>query len=456
MLNEGYEKNGLVLALGGGLDAMKRPASGATPYLALDTAGGNHGAVTGATLTENDTALLIDAANEGVNCGNLNIASMYGESGKATFNFAFKYVSEARERNPLSKYGSNGFIVSFGTTGMSITFVTSSGNSLQSNLVTYSSAGITENGVYYISLVYDNTLATANRIKIYVNGVLRSGDATMTGTYTGMPVNNANFWIGNLSIALTTRYYNSSIKQVSIYQDALSAANVVTLYVDYLAGNSPSITTNLLAYYPLNQANCRSSYILDTAGNAAVASTNVGITTDHNGRAGRGFDFIAASSSKIVMPNTVLRNRQKFTIMAGFYYTGSDNTGIVNMHSSSDLGFIFTYIPTRLALYLRTSGNVSVLSGSWSGSAGWKFICATFDGTKANDSDKVKLYGDAVLLPQSVSGTLPSTTVNADIELSTGVFQTANQTQKEDLLLIYNDVKPLTIIQKNYNYWRSH
>ena len=70
--------------------------------------------------------------------------------------------------------------------------------------------------------------ATAANVKIYINGAETSYQTTTNGVTTKNSDASADFIIGNNS--LTTQTFNGLIDEVRVYNRALSAAEVMSLY----------------------------------------------------------------------------------------------------------------------------------------------------------------------------------------------------------------------------------
>jgi hypothetical protein len=81
---------------------------------------------------------------------------------------------------------------------------------------------------YHTVVVYDGSLAAANRLKIYLNAASKS--LTLAGTIpTTIPDNTADFKIGKFGGTLT-RYFDGLIDEVGYWNRALSSAEITQLY----------------------------------------------------------------------------------------------------------------------------------------------------------------------------------------------------------------------------------
>ncbi|MEM2916444.1 MAG: LamG-like jellyroll fold domain-containing protein, partial [Candidatus Woesearchaeota archaeon] len=85
---------------------------------------------------------------------------------------------------------------------------------------------------YHIVLVYDGTLPTAQRAKVYINGTL---DTVASETSTSIPDYISDITIGALNAGYGT-YYNGTIDEVLILNRSLSAEQVSQLYAETNSG----------------------------------------------------------------------------------------------------------------------------------------------------------------------------------------------------------------------------
>jgi chitodextrinase len=121
--------------------------------------------------------------------------------------------------------------------------------------------------------------------KIYVNGVLKNSKAA-TGD---MKSTTKPFGIGYDPID-TTNYFNGALDDVSIYNTALTAAEITALYT--AQSTAPAVTNERVASYSFNGSGLDSS----AYGNHGVL-TNVSATTDRFGFGSKAYSFNGASSA---------------------------------------------------------------------------------------------------------------------------------------------------------------
>jgi len=80
---------------------------------------------------------------------------------------------------------------------------------------------------YHVAIVYDGTLPTAQRVSLYVNGVL---DGVFPESSSSIPDTESNFYIGNLYTGLDElKVFDGAIDEVNVIPRALSATDVVKL-----------------------------------------------------------------------------------------------------------------------------------------------------------------------------------------------------------------------------------
>ena len=94
----------------------------------------------------------------------------------------------------------------------------------------YSAANVLEaHAPRHVVVTYDGS-ATLDGIVIYVNGKRTDGPVVTSGNYLSQRVTPAPFVIGNQANAHTSKALDGDLAQVCVWQKALSAAEVATLY----------------------------------------------------------------------------------------------------------------------------------------------------------------------------------------------------------------------------------
>jgi Concanavalin A-like lectin/glucanases superfamily/PKD domain len=100
---------------------------------------------------------------------------------------------------------------------------------IDSNNNRFTSNSTFERGAWYhIALVFDGSLATDQRAKLYINGEL---DKTSTETSTSIPNYTAPFLIGILNNP-TTAYFDGLIDEVRFHRRALTASEVTAVHIE--------------------------------------------------------------------------------------------------------------------------------------------------------------------------------------------------------------------------------
>lgn len=98
-----------------------------------------------------------------------------------------------------------------------------------------SNSDIPTNVWTHVAIVFDGTLPSSQRAKIYLNGRL---DKTAAESSSAIPDYSSNLYIGNLYYgANTLKVFDGRIDEVKLFPDALSATEIDTIYQREMAGN---------------------------------------------------------------------------------------------------------------------------------------------------------------------------------------------------------------------------
>ena len=443
-MQSSYEKNGLVYANFGGIDAFKRPASGSTPYLALDTVGTNHGIVTGATLTESDTAMLFDG-NDYVQLPRLTNITQ----GAYSIVIPIRFV----DGQPASIGGIFGnisgqkrFYLRIATNGLVEWFVGHDDSNFYrfpfSTTMVNGDTGwkqfvITENGDY-----------SSNSVKLYLDGTINQSATVVTGTVIKANLSDAtleSFNIGRIS----SLYTNCIMKNIKVHNKELSQSEITTLY------NGGTITSGLVLDMPLNQANCRSSNVIDVAGNAAVTSSNVGITSDHNGRANRGW-ALNGTSAYIEIPSSVFDITDNCSItIATKYNSLPSQKYIIGKYLDSNNHWYLSYVTaTRLIFVSRIGGTIVSQQDITTTLPNMSnFIFLTLLIKSGNINSKLFIDGSQKNLGINTNSSVFS---KLSVPIQIGLRNAIYLSSEIDYIDLRNKELSLSEHQKLYNFWRSH
>lgn len=124
----------------------------------------------------------------------------------------------------------------------------------------------------HYAVVYDGSLTgDANRLKLYVNGVQDTIQASSGSVAASLTTITQPLQIGNRGSG-ESNYYDGLIDEVRIWTAARTEAQILANYQRELGGGEP----NLVAYWKLNNAYTDSS----TAGNTLTASGSPVFSTD--------------------------------------------------------------------------------------------------------------------------------------------------------------------------------
>jgi hypothetical protein len=279
------------------LQSLEMATQYTVPATLLDVSGNNyHGTNVGGVFASDNlnrfgNAVLIDGASEYINCGDVDFGSFYGASGYGSICISFKYMAETNQRVLVSRYGTTiqreFYCLIDGSNNLRLVIFSETNSSVYLNC-SVSTSSLVSGTWYNLVYVYDNTLATADKIKCYLNN-LRVGVTTAFGTFVGMTNTNVNLYIGNAVSGSDTNNYNSALCHFVAYNSILSESDIATLYSDFLAGNSPSIAASKIIHLPLNAANATAgTTLVDKSGNGNNATVVGGTwTADRFGRANR-------------------------------------------------------------------------------------------------------------------------------------------------------------------------
>ena len=283
---------------------------------------------------------------------------------------------------------------------------------------------------YHVVGVWDGTTLT-----LYVNGV-----SVATNVPGAVPATGTGGDLGIGTEITQPRYFNGVIDDARVYNRALSAADVMTLYTS-TGGTSGDIKTGLIQYWKLDESGATTAADASGNGNAGVATgTTVVAGRMLNGRSLTGADFLSAPNSASI------NNLTHFTASVWIKTTGLGSgaqTKFIDHQIYPTVGFALfddgsfsTNVICRTddgAFHDLTITRASVNDGSW------HLLTCTYDGTtKAFYLDGV-LQGSAaqgynVDNTDAISSTpTPTSTISYD---ETRIYNRA--LSAADVLTLYN------------------
>jgi hypothetical protein len=177
-------------------------------------------------------------------------------------------------------------------------FIADAANDIGNNFVTWTLLTYIGDWQHFV-WVYDGSLANANRLKLYLNGVLASG--TTTGTIPTSLQNSAtaDLAVGNWSGTVNDRYYDGNIARPGIWNQAFDSARVLSLFNSGKGKSYADLTTaekvGLVSYWNLNEA---SGNRADSHGSNTLTDNNTvgSATTAPANMPGTVANFVVASS----------------------------------------------------------------------------------------------------------------------------------------------------------------
>ena len=283
----------------------------------------------------------------------------------------------------------------------------------------------------HVVCIFDTTQAlSSNRVKVFVNNTQSSLDLNMpqnrvSGTATG------GVFIGeNGSNLAYLSSFKGEISQVSIFNYAVSNAQVSSLYNSGSPINPMTLKPAPIAYYPLGgNASTAGNIGSDTLSvpNVAVPDASV---FDFNGNT----NINIPDSDSLSFGDSV--NDSPFSMSAWIKTSSSASKGIISKWGTtgtSGYEWIFWTVgaPAKLrmnlndgtnAVYRYRQGNTNVDTGEW------VHAVVTYDGRGGNDAnDGIKIY---------VNGQEESSYTNG----SAGTYQAMHNTDRQVQIGAYNSV----------------
>ena len=352
---------------------------------ANDTGGTYNGTATNVVYNEYDGT----ASNVTYSTGKFGQAAVFNGSSSyitltqpvnlSTDNFTYSFwiypTTNTGYGAPLAQYGNstptrNFYSYRVGSTEK-ITFGLVSTGAVFNQLI---STGTTPlNQWSHVALVRDSSTQ-----KIYINGQLSGTLSNTTTTSTS----SEPFLIGDTNDVVADEFFEGKIDQVRIYDKALSAADVTTLYNETVTTASTNITLevpSLVAYYKMNDAT-------DETGSYDGTPTNVNFNVA--GKFGNAGEF-NGSSSVIVVPNNML-NTSGHSVSMWF---NLDNTNGIQTVVEFDYENRILFRAVSTDSNLAYVGNSGYFNHGIAFSAGqWYHLVITFSA-----GNPFKIYVDGVL-----------------------------------------------------------
>ena len=338
---------------------------------ANDTGGTYNGTATNVVYNEYDGT----ASNVTYSTGKFGQAGVFnGSSSYINYdNFTFPandftFSAWANTNNVASQYN---MITTIAKSGSGFMYLTFEYNKLfyydgGSTVSLASSVGSISNNTWYHCLI---TKSSTDGIKLYLNGNLVGSNAATTSNPTNGTGQNR---IGHYYTPTSIGHFNGSIDQVRIYDKAISASDVTTLYNETVATASTNITLevpSLVAYYKMNDAT-------DETGSYDGTPTNVNFNVA--GKFGNAGDF-NGTSSKI---NTgYIQTGQVYS--ASFWGKGfSAGASVLRDTPAAGGANTFMDISTGANGQVIIGGNVALVP-SYTPSTDWTHYAVVLDGTNA-------------------------------------------------------------------------
>jgi fibronectin type 3 domain-containing protein len=205
---------------------------------------------------------------------------------------------------------------------------------------------------YHIGIVYDGTLSTASRVKVYVNGVL---DSVATETSSSIPAYTSNMRIGGMQ---TNGSFHGSMDEIGIWRGvALTSSELLNIYRRQSPKYSGQFTSRIMdAFSSLNWTNFQ-------------IQTTLPFSKELPGSTGSESSPSYSSSIGSLMSNLVAY--WKLNETGGIFtdYSGNGNTGTAKNNltnictSNSSVGLDCSGAPGILNNGIRLTGSTASTSG---------------------------------------------------------------------------------------------
>ena len=224
---------------------------------------------------------------------------------------------------------------------------------------------------------------SGTNVTVYVDGV-----SVATGTSSATLASGAISYIGNQPH--NSRRWSGKISQPTIYDSALTSAQITALYNSGTPVNPMALTPLPVAYYPLGGSSTGSASTLTTP-NESVPSATV-------------FDFDASDYIEVPQINTT----GALSISAWVKTTDANYNMIYNedeaLRSGGNRNLFYSTVGAVLRLNLRfdSGGSVTVnTSGVTLNDGNWHNVSAVWNGT--TDANEIKLFVDGILRGQGTA-----------------------------------------------------
>jgi len=342
-----------------------------------------------------------------------------------------------------------------------------------------SPTGTLVNGTWaYVAVVYDGTLAAADRIKFYVNG--KPVTTTITGTIpTTIRNSTANAVFGRAS-STAVALYTGTIDEPKLYLSALTA-DQIKLDMNQGSGQVQGALSNNASYQPnaANQEYCipgdattctapvarwdleegTGTTAQDTSGTGNTGTLTAG-PTYAVGKAGKAVSFDGVDDFIDINQSSTLKPSSALAVSAWVYRTGAlvDFSGIMNSPETVTAGGGYTLVGTaggKIRMYIDTTGSSGwayAESTTTPAANTWYHVEGTWDGSN------VRIYINGILEATTAAATMSygTTAINARI----GRYGSTYWPGKIDQVRVFGYARSAAQVAWDYNkgapvgYWK--
>ncbi len=273
---------------------------------------------------------------------------------------------------------------------------------------------ITRNKWTHIVATWDGSVN-----KIYVDSLSKSFSSSAWGDW-GTESN-----LGRLA-NLSSYFYRGAMDDVRVYNRALSATEVHSLYMQGQANlgatqnprpNAETIDSGLVGYWTFNNQDMLNGKALDKSGNGNTGSlVNIATSTFYTqGRSGQAFRFDGTDDRFNMGDMTILEGASNatwsFWIKPEAPVT-SERIVLAKWNSnSSETSFLITTgngAGNKIQVYISALGTAGFTSSAVLATNKWTHVVIAFDGSQGTNAGRLVIYIDGTARAMGFAGTIPS------------------------------------------------
>ncbi len=423
------------------------PLDDASGVIASDSSGnGNTGTITGASWASGKRGKALDFNGTDQHVS-VTASSVLNPTTALTVSAWIKPDAVDNEWGPVVESGGNlnsgtGYFFGYYTASNSFIFEVGDGS--------YDSVSVLLPVGQWYHVV--GTYSASGNLYLYVNGVQVG---THSHTVASISYDSNPFTIGKLAYCCATgHHFDGQIDDVRVYNRALSAADVATLYRSGQVTRKSVSERGLVGYWPFNEN--RGTVAGDSSGKANTATFAGGaLPTWINGKRSNGLNF--AGGDTYLTHNTTGISSTNGTV-AGWVYPTAAQWGFWQTHDSASQNWVdwismFNYWGGTFYFRMGNgsdccSNDLTFTTSSYIPQNQWSYIAFTWSGTSdAVANDTMAVYVNGALVTSRSNANFQAT---VDSSARIGYGHGIPFTGKYDDLRFYNRALSAAEIQNLY------